>query len=163
MVGARRLARPRLPNSESGGSAVPREPRADEIGVPDRLCSGDLLHERQACWTGLHHRDRNGEGRRICAPDLMHVTHPLWLAELCPRKWWGTKGAAPFASRMSNERSADELHPRKMERVNPDSESGSSQPWQGRILTIEPHPLEMVSPAGLSPATWSLGHSRSVL
>jgi len=42
-------ARPRLPDSESGGSAVPREPRADEIGVPDRLRSGDLLHERQAC------------------------------------------------------------------------------------------------------------------
>jgi hypothetical protein len=28
---------------------------------------------------------------------------------------------------------------------------------------VEPHPREMVSPAGLSPATWSLGHSRSVL
>jgi hypothetical protein len=68
--------------------------------------------------TGLHHRDseiyelrftiyesktvswpvvnrkseianRNGEGRRICASDLMHVKHPLWRAELCPRKWWG--------------------------------------------------------------------------
>ena len=50
MVGARRLARPRLPDSESGGSAFPREPRADENGVPDRLRSGDLLHERQACW-----------------------------------------------------------------------------------------------------------------
>jgi len=61
MVGARRLARPRLPDSESGGSAIPREPRADETGVPDRLRSGDLLHEMQACWTGLHHRDgRNG-------------------------------------------------------------------------------------------------------
>jgi hypothetical protein len=89
MVGARRLARPRLPDSESGGSAIPREPRADEIGIPDRLRSGDLLHERQACWTGLHYRDKHGEGRRICASDLMHVTHPLWLAELCPRKWWG--------------------------------------------------------------------------
>jgi len=44
--------------------------------------------------------------------------------------------AARFASRMSNERSADELHPRKMERVDPDSESGSSQPWQGRILQL---------------------------
>ena len=42
-------ARPRLPDSESGGSAFPREPRADEIGVLDRLGSGDLLHERQAC------------------------------------------------------------------------------------------------------------------
>ena len=41
--------------------------------------------------TGLHHRDKNGEGRRICASDLMHVTHPLWLAELCPRKWWGRR------------------------------------------------------------------------
>lgn len=28
MVGARRVARPRLPNPESGGSAIPREPRA---------------------------------------------------------------------------------------------------------------------------------------
>ena len=74
----------------------------------------------------------------------------------------GAKSAALFASRMSNERSADELRPQKMERVNPDSASVSSQPWQSRILTVEPHPLEMVSPAGLSPATWSLGHSRSV-
>src|SRR5206468_6594432 len=48
LVGARRLARPRLPDSESGGSAIPREPRAG-IGVPDRLRSGDLLHEKQAC------------------------------------------------------------------------------------------------------------------
>ena len=30
MVGARRLARPRLPDSESGGSAIPREPRAEK-------------------------------------------------------------------------------------------------------------------------------------
>ena len=73
----------------------------------------------------------------------------------------GTKSAALFASRLSNERSADELHPRKMERVN--GVAPSSQPWQGRILPVEPHPREMVSPAGLSPATWSLGHSRSVL
>ena len=40
---------------------------------------------------GLHYRDRNGEDRRICASDLMHVTHPLWLAELYPRKWWGRR------------------------------------------------------------------------
>lgn len=26
---------------------------------------------------------------------------------------------------------------------------------------VEPHPLEMVSPTGISPATWSLGHPRS--
>ena len=143
MVGARRLASRRagLPDSESGGSAIPREPRADESGVPGRLRSGDLLHERQVCWTGLHHRDRNGEGRKICTFDLMHVTHPLWLAELRPQKWWGSfadghQRAARFTSRMSNERSADKLHPRKMQRVNPDSESGSSQRWQSRILLL---------------------------
>ena len=62
----------------------------------------------------------------------------------------GMKRAARFTSRMSNERSADELHPRKLERV--DGVAPSSQPWQGRILTLEPHPLEMVSPTGLSPA-----------
>lgn len=78
-----------------------------------------------------------------------------------PSEMVGMKRAARFTSRMSNERSADELHPRKMERV--DGVAPSSQPWQGRILTREPPPLEMVSPAGLSPATWSLGHSRSVL
>ena len=84
--------------------------------------------------TGLHHRYRNGEGRRICTSDLMHVTHPLLLAELLPSEMVGTKGAAPFASRMSNERSADELHPRKLERVN--GVAPSSQPWQSRILLL---------------------------
>ena len=62
--------------------------------------------------TGLHHRDRNGEGRRIRAFDLMHVTHPLWLTELCPQEMVGAKRAARFTSRMSNERSAVELRPR---------------------------------------------------
>ncbi len=71
---------------------------------------------------------------RQCASDLMHVTHPLWLAELCPQKMVGMKSAALFASRMSNERSADELHPRKMERVN--GVAPSSQPWQSRILLL---------------------------
>ena len=45
---------------------------------------------------GLHHRDRNGEGRRLRTSDLMHVTHPLWLAELCPRKWWGRRVLPPL-------------------------------------------------------------------
>ena len=31
MVGARRLARPRLPDPKSGGSAIPREPRAEQM------------------------------------------------------------------------------------------------------------------------------------
>jgi hypothetical protein len=87
MVGARRLARPRLPDPKSGGSAIPREPRADEIGVPDRLRSDDLLHERQACW--LDYTTGTEMVRRICTFDLMHVRHSLWLAELCSRKWWG--------------------------------------------------------------------------
>ena len=78
-----------------------------------------------------------------------------------PSEMVGTKGAAPFASRMSNERSAAELRPR---------ENGAAE--RGRTVVsalakpysaVEPHPLEMVSPAGLSPATWSLGPSRSVL
>ena len=54
-------------------------------GVPDRLCSGDLLHERQACWLDYTTGTEVGEGRRICASDRMHVTHPLWLAELRPQ------------------------------------------------------------------------------
>jgi hypothetical protein len=46
----------------------------------------------------------------------------------------GKKRAARFTSRMSNERSADELHPRKLERV--DGVAPSSQPWHGRILLL---------------------------
>ena len=71
---------------------------------------------------GLHHRDKNGEGRRICASDLV------------PSKMVGTKSAALFASRMSNERSAGELRPRKMERV--DGVALSSRPWHGHILLL---------------------------
>jgi hypothetical protein len=37
MAGARRLAHPRLPGSKPGGSAIPREPRSGNNGVPDRL------------------------------------------------------------------------------------------------------------------------------
>ena len=111
MVGAGRLARPRLPDSESGGSAVPREPRAGEIGVPDRLRSGDLLHERQACWLGYTTgTEMVRAGDSLLRSDAS--AHPLWLAELMLLKLVGAG---------------------------------------------------MVSPAGLSPATWSLGHSRSVL
>ena len=35
------------------------------------------MRGRHVVW--LHHRDRNGEGRRLCTSDLMHVTHPLSL------------------------------------------------------------------------------------
>src|SRR5271165_6154636 len=76
LVGARRLARPRLPGSKPGGSAIPREPRAGKNGVPDRLRSGDLLHERQACWldyiTGK--KDGDEECRTLC---LSHVKRVL--------------------------------------------------------------------------------------
>ena len=51
-----------------------------------------------------------------------------------PSEMVGTKSAALFASRMSYERSADELRPRKMERVN--GVAPSSQPWHGRILLL---------------------------
>ena len=55
-------------------------------------------------WTTL--QGRNGEGRKICTSDLMHVTHPLWLAELCPQKMVevladGHQRAARFTSRTS--------------------------------------------------------------
>ena len=72
----------------------------------------------------------------------------------------GTKSAALFASRMSNERSADELRPQNGAGERSRTVvSALARPHSA----VEPHPLEMVSPAGLSPATWSLGHSRSVL
>ena len=83
---------------------------------------------------GLHHRDRNGEDKRICASDLMHVTHPLWLAELCPRKWWGRRVLPSLPLACQTSALADELHPREVERVN--GVAPSSQPWQGRILLL---------------------------
>ena len=81
---------------------------------------------------GLHHRDRNGEGRRIRASDLMHVTHPLWLAELCSRKWWGRSvlPALPLACQTSA--LLISYIPTKMERV--DGVAPSSRPWHGHIL-----------------------------
>ena len=114
---------------------------------------------------GLHHRDKNGEGKRICtfrncAFDLMHVTHPLWLAELCPRKWWGRRvlPSLPLACQTSA----------LLMSYVPENGAGERSRTVVSALArphsaVEPHPLEMVSPAGLSPATWSLGHSRSVL
>ena len=88
MVDARRLARPRLPDSESGGSLFPVN------HAPMKLVSLTGFAPVISCMRGRHvgwttPQGQNGEGRRICASDLMHVTHPLWLAELCPRKWWG--------------------------------------------------------------------------
>ena len=47
------------------------------------------MRGRRADWTTP--QGRNGEGRRNRTFDLMHVTHPLWLAELCPQKWWGRR------------------------------------------------------------------------
>ena len=67
----------------------------------------------------------------------MHVKHPLYLTELCPRKMVGAESAALSASRMSSERSAGELRPRKvekLERVN--GIAPSSRPWHGRILLL---------------------------
>ena len=65
----------------------------------------------------------NGEGRKIRTSDLMHVTHPLWLAELCPREMVGGPCGRPPACRplgLSHVKwwpcastSAVELRPRK--------------------------------------------------
>ena len=91
MVGARRLARPRLPGSKPGGSAIPREPRAEKLAsltgfAPVISC----MRGRHVGWT-TPQGQRDGEGKRIRTFDLMHVTHALWLAELCPQGWWGRR------------------------------------------------------------------------
>src|SRR5437879_737541 len=48
LVGARRLARPRLPGSKPGGSAIPREPRAEKLASPAGLspATWSLGHSR---------------------------------------------------------------------------------------------------------------------
>src|SRR6266566_2786409 len=65
LVGARRLARPRLPDSESGGSAVPREPRADKMAsltgfAPVISC----MRGRHIDWTTPQGRNGAGEWSR---------------------------------------------------------------------------------------------------
>ena len=76
----------------------------------------------------------DGEGKRIFTFDLMHVTHPLWLAELYPQKWWG-RGVLPSLP-LACQTSAllQNYVPVKMERLN--GVAPSSQPWQSRILLL---------------------------
>ena len=131
MVGARRLARPRQPGSKPGGSAIPRKPRAERMAsltgfAPVISC----MRGRHVGWT-TPQGQKAGEGKRICTFDLMHVTHPLWLAELCPRKWWGRRvlPSLPLASQTS---ALLMSYVPKMERVN--GVAPLSQPWHGRIL-----------------------------
>ena len=84
---------------------------------------------------GLHHRDKkDGEGKRICTFDLMHVTHPLWLAELCPQKWWGRR--VPPSLPLACQESALLMSyvPGELERV--DGVAPSPRPWDGRILLL---------------------------
>ena len=62
--------------------------------APMKLASLTGIAPVISCMRGRHvgcttPQGRNGEGMKACSSDLMHVTHPLWLAELCPRKWWG--------------------------------------------------------------------------
>ena len=160
MVGARRLGRPRLPGSKPGGSAIPRKPRAEKIASLTgfaRVIS--CMRGRYVGWT-TPHGQKDGEGRKIRTSDLMHVTHPLWLAELYPRKWWGRRvlPSLPLACQTSA----------LLMSYVPENGAGERSRTVVSALArphsaVEPHPREMVSPAGLSPATWSLGHSRSVL
>ena len=117
------------------------------------------MRGRHVDWT-TPQGQKDGEGKRICTFDLMHVTHPLWLAELCPRKWWERRvlPSLPLACQTSA----------LLMSYVPENGAGERSCTGVSALArphsaVEPHPLEMVSPAGLSPATWSLGHSRSVL
>ena len=104
-----------------------------KTGFPDRLRSGDLLLEKQACWLDYTTGTKIGEGKRIYTFDLMHVTHPLWLAELYPRKWWGRRvlPSLPLACQTS---ALLMSYAPEMERVN--GVAPSSQPWHGRILLL---------------------------
>ena len=117
------------------------------------------MRGRHVDWT-TPQGQKDGEVKRICTFDLMHVTHPLWLAELCPRKWWERRvlPSLPLACQTSA----------LLMSYVPENGAGERSCTGVSALArphsaVEPHPLEMVSPAGLSPATWSLGHSRSVL
>ena len=67
---------------------------------------------------GLHHRDKkDGEGKRICTFDLMHVTHPLYLAELCPQKWWGRRVLPSLPLACQTSALLMSYIPRELERV----------------------------------------------
>jgi hypothetical protein len=112
--------------------------------------------------SGLHHRDRNGEGRRNRAFRPGACEASALLTELRPHeKWWevladGHRSAARSASRMSNGGRAQapllvSYTPNEMERVN--GIAPLSRPWHGRILLLNYTRKGLVSPAGLSPAT----------
>ena len=59
LVGAERLARSRLPDSESGGSAVPREPRAE-------MKTERLVQPRM-------NSDEHGYGPRVCGSQTRRI------------------------------------------------------------------------------------------
>ena len=82
----------------------------------------------------LRHRDKNGEDKRICTFDLMHVTHPLWLAELCPRKWWGRRVLPSLPLACQTSALLMSYVPRELERV--DGVAPSPRPWDGRVLLL---------------------------
>ena len=65
----------------------------------------------------------------------MHVTHPLWLAELCPRKWWGRRVLPSLPLACQTSALLMSYVPKNLERVN--GVAPSSQPWHGRILLLK--------------------------
>ena len=82
LVGAERIARSRLPDSESGGSAIPREPRAEKLALS----------------RGFAPRTLSFAGRDA---KLLHLESELKLA--------APDGIAPSTSGVRDRRSAIEL------------------------------------------------------
>ena len=134
MIGARRLARPRLPGSKPGGSAIPREPRAKKlVSLTGFAPVISCMRGRHVGWT-TPQGQKDGEGKRIFTFDLMHVTHPLWLAELCPHKWWGRRVLPSLPLACQTSALLMSYVPRELERV--DGVAPSPRPWDGCVLLL---------------------------
>ena len=92
---------------------------------------------------------KNGEGKRICTFDLTRVTHPLWLAELYPRKWWGRRVLPSLPLACQTSALLMSYVPENGAERSRTVVSALARPYSA----VEPRPREMVSPAGLSPTT----------
>lgn len=129
--------------------------------VPPRTQRAYETHLSAGSTAMMAHGHPNGAPTRSCTgltrlPSECIADNALGAKELA-----SLTGFAQVISCMRGRR-VDWTTPRgQVERVN--GVAPSSRPWHGRILLLNHTRRKLVSPAGISPATWRLGRARSVL
>ena len=110
MVGARLLARPRLPGSEPGGSAIPREPRAEKlVSLTGFAPVISCLRGRRVGWTTLQGQ-KWWERRVLPSLPLACQTSAL-LMSYAPRNIGAGERNRTVVSTLAQPHSAVEPHP----------------------------------------------------